>query len=80
MEILTTLQTSKDQIIFKNENDSKNLAIRYCKMNEIRIIPIEGIPEIKVNDNLVEITFDVLSKSRLVLRKMTFYSYAKNCI
>ena len=32
-------------------------------MNEIRIIPIQGIPEIKPNDNLAEITFDVLNKS-----------------
>ena len=32
-------------------------------MNEIRIIPIQGIPEIKVNDNLAEITFEVLNKS-----------------
>ena len=38
-------------------------------MNEIRIIPIEGIPEIKVNDNLAEITFDVLSKSKIGIEK-----------
>ena len=34
-------------------------------MNEVRIIPIQGIPEIKVNDNLAEITFDVLNKSEI---------------
>ena len=34
-------------------------------MNEIRIIPVEGIPEIKVDDNLAEITFDVLNKNEI---------------
>ena len=38
-------------------------------MNEIRIIPIEGIPEIIVNDNLAEITFDVLNKSEIGIEK-----------
>ena len=38
-------------------------------MNEIRIIPIEGIPEIKVNDNLAEITFDILKKSEIGVEK-----------
>ena len=38
-------------------------------MNEIRIIPVEGIPEIKVDDNLAEITFDVLNKSELGIEK-----------
>ena len=38
-------------------------------MNEIRIIPIEGIPEIKVEDNLAEITFDVLNKSEIGIEK-----------
>ena len=38
-------------------------------MNEIRIIPVEGIPEIKVDDNLAEITFDVLSKSEIGVEK-----------
>ena len=38
-------------------------------MNEIRIIPIEGIPEIKVDDNLAEITFDVLNKSEIGIEK-----------
>ena len=38
-------------------------------MNEIRIIPIEGIPEIKVDDNLAETTFDVLSKSEIGIEK-----------
>ena len=38
-------------------------------MNEIRIIPIEGIPEIKVDDNLAEITFDVLNKSEVAIEK-----------
>ena len=38
-------------------------------MNEIRIIPVEGIPEIKVDDNLAEITFDVLKKSEIGIEK-----------
>jgi coenzyme F420-0:L-glutamate ligase/coenzyme F420-1:gamma-L-glutamate ligase len=38
-------------------------------MHEIRIIPIEGIPEIKVNDNLAEITFEVLNKSEIGIEK-----------
>jgi len=38
-------------------------------MNEIRIIPIEGIPEIKVDNNLAEITFDVLNKSEIGIEK-----------
>ena len=38
-------------------------------MNEIKIIPIKGIPEIKVNDNLAEITFDVLNKSEIGIKK-----------
>ena len=39
------------------------------KVNEVRIIPIQGIPEIKVDDNLAEITFDVLSKSEISIEK-----------
>ena len=38
-------------------------------MNEVRIIPIQGIPEIKVDDNLAEITFDALSKSEIDIEK-----------
>ena len=38
-------------------------------MNEIRIIPVEGIPEIKVDDNLAEITFDVLNKNEIGIEK-----------
>ena len=38
-------------------------------MNEIRIIPVEGIPEIKFDDNLAEITFDVLNKSEIGIEK-----------
>ncbi len=38
-------------------------------MNEIRIIPIKGIPEIKVDDNLAEITFDVLNKNEIGIEK-----------
>ena len=38
-------------------------------MSEIRIIPIEGIPEIKVNDNLAEITFDILNESEIGIKK-----------
>ena len=38
-------------------------------MNEIRIIPIKGIPEIKVDDNLAEVTFDVLNKNEIGIEK-----------
>ena len=38
-------------------------------MNEIRIIPVGGIPEIKVDDNLAEITFNVLNKSEIGIEK-----------
>ena len=38
-------------------------------MNEIRVIPVEGIPEIKVDDNLAEITFDVLNNSEIGIEK-----------
>ena len=38
-------------------------------MNEIKIIPVEGIPEIKVDDNLAKITFDVLNKSEIGIEK-----------
>ena len=38
-------------------------------MNEVRIIPIKGIPEIKVDDNLAEITFNVLNKSEIGIEK-----------
>lgn len=38
-------------------------------MDEIRIIPIEGIPEIKANDNLAEITFDILRNSKTGIEK-----------
>ena len=42
-------------------------------MSEIRIIPIEGIPEIKVNDNLAEITFDILNESEIGIEKNDIY-------
>jgi len=38
-------------------------------MNEIRIIPIKGLPEIKVDDNLAEITFDALRKNEIGIEK-----------
>ena len=38
-------------------------------MNEVRIIPIQGIPEIKINDNLAEITFDVLKESEISIEE-----------
>ena len=38
-------------------------------MNAVRIIPIQGIPEIKVDDNLAEITFNVLNKSEIGIEK-----------
>ena len=36
-------------------------------MNEIRVIPVQGIPEIKTDDNLAEITFEVLQKNKVNL-------------
>jgi len=38
-------------------------------MNEIRIIPVQGIPEIKTDDNLAEITFEVLKKNKVTIEK-----------
>ena len=38
-------------------------------MNEVKIIPIKGIPEINVDDNLAEITFNVLNKSEIGIEK-----------
>ena len=38
-------------------------------MNEIRIIPIKGIPEVEAGDNLAEITFDVLKNSDISIEK-----------
>ena len=38
-------------------------------MNEVRIIPIQGIPEIKVNDNLAQITYDILKQSEVGIKK-----------
>ena len=42
-------------------------------MSEIRIITVEGIPEIKVDDNLAEITFDVLNKSEIGIEKSDIF-------
>ena len=38
-------------------------------MNEVRIIPVHGIPEIKPGDNLAEITFEVLQKNEVCIEK-----------
>ena len=38
-------------------------------MNEVRIIPVQGIPEIKNDDNLAEITFEVLKKNKVTIEK-----------
>ncbi len=38
-------------------------------MNEVRIIPIQGIPEIKVNDNLAQITYDNLNQSEVGIKE-----------
>ena len=38
-------------------------------MNEVRVIPVQGIPEIKTDDNLAEITFNVLNKSEIGIEK-----------
>ena len=38
-------------------------------MNEVRVIPVQGIPEIKTDDNLAEITFEVLQKNEVNIEK-----------
>ena len=38
-------------------------------MNEVRVIPVQGIPEIKTDDNLAEITFEVLKKNKITIEK-----------
>ena len=38
-------------------------------MNEVRVIPVQGIPEIKNDDNLAEITFEVLKKNKVNIEK-----------
>ena len=38
-------------------------------MNEVRIIPVQGIPEIEDNDNLAEITYDVIKQSEIGFEK-----------
>ena len=38
-------------------------------MNEVRVIPVKGIPEIKTDDNLAEITFEVLQKNEVSIEK-----------
>ena len=38
-------------------------------MNEIRVIPVQGVPEIKTDDNLAEITFEVLQKNKVNIER-----------
>ena len=38
-------------------------------MNEVRVIPVLGIPEIKTDDNLAEITFEVLQKNKVNIER-----------
>ena len=38
-------------------------------MNEVRVIPVQGIPEIKPGDNLAEITFEVLQKNKVNIER-----------
>ena len=38
-------------------------------MNEVRVIPVQGIPEIKSDDNLAEITFEVLQKNKVNIER-----------
>jgi len=38
-------------------------------VNEVRVIPVQGIPEIKTDDNLAEITFEVLQKNKVNIEK-----------
>ena len=38
-------------------------------MNEVRVIPVQGIPEIKIDDNLAEITFEVLQKNKVNIER-----------
>ena len=38
-------------------------------MNEVRVIPVQGIPEIKTDDKLAEITFEVLQKNKINIER-----------
>jgi coenzyme F420-0:L-glutamate ligase/coenzyme F420-1:gamma-L-glutamate ligase len=38
-------------------------------VNEVRVIPVQGIPEIKSDDNLAEITFEVLQKNKVNIER-----------
>jgi len=38
-------------------------------VNEVRVIPVQGIPEIKTDDNLAEITFEVLQKNKVNIER-----------
>ena len=38
-------------------------------MNDVRIMPVHGISEIKPGDNLAEITFEVLQKNKVYIEK-----------
>ena len=38
-------------------------------MNEVRVMPVHGISEIKPGDNLAEITFEVLQKNEVCIEK-----------
>jgi coenzyme F420-0:L-glutamate ligase/coenzyme F420-1:gamma-L-glutamate ligase len=38
-------------------------------VNEVRVIPVQGIPEIKTDDNLAEITFEVLQKNKINIER-----------
>ena len=44
-------------------------------MNEVRIIPVQGIPEIEDNDNLAEITYDVIKQSEIGFEKNDFIAF-----
>jgi coenzyme F420-0:L-glutamate ligase/coenzyme F420-1:gamma-L-glutamate ligase len=38
-------------------------------VNEVRVIPVQGIPEIKTDDNLAEITFEVMQKNEVNIER-----------
>ena len=49
-------------------------------MNEISIIPIKGLPEVKKGDDLASMTFDLINKSGNEIKDNdVFCNYSKNC-
>ena len=42
-------------------------------MNEVRVMPVHGISEIKPGDNLAEITFEVLQKNEVGIENQLYF-------